>query len=305
MLLNQPWSLQAAHGSLSQALNAAGLLAPPALKAVRMGENAIFLDSARGIILRVGRSTRDYESWNQQLQLVTRLIAAGAPLNEPAPYQGLPNPIQAGSHTITTWTYELSTGAATSSDLGTALRRLHGVRTTRDVTEAGIPTWEPIERTTQRLHKLTAAGLLQPPQQTLLELVVESLRDSVPTWASCQPHCVLHADAHTGNLIRTARGPVLVDTDTLSWGPELWDTVPTFVSMKRFGLTAGAWAAYLEAAGIQNPHDLEPAVALRELDMLLWLWQQKGSSDAIDAELELRYHSLSETGEGCTQWTAF
>lgn len=305
--MTQPpsWTLSDAEGALRRFLKDSALTNADDLVSIRMGENAIFRDDEAGVIIRLGRSNRDLKSWQLQIKLVERLLGANASVNRPKSCYGLSNPFDVGGRPASSWEIVESVRAPTLSDLATALRSLHAVSPDVFVGECLLEDWHPFHRAQARLMQLQSDRLLDGSRAGVFLGLIEELKFPLTDWIEKQRSCVIHADAHLGNLVVADEGPVLLDTDTLCRGPELWDVVPTYVSTRRFGLTGQAWQGFLAEAGAPGASELVVPARLREIDMVLWLWQQRESGSEVDSELDLRYDSLHETGEVFTQWTAF
>ncbi len=104
---------------------------------------------------------------------------------------------------------------------------------------------------------------------------------------------ICHGDVHPGNVIQTARGPVLLDWDLLCAGPRAWDHAPLMTWTQRWGGESGIYESFAEGIGLALRGD-PLAEAIAELRLvaatLMRLRAAKSNPAAADeAALRLRY----------------
>ena len=75
-----------------------------------------------------------------------------------------------------------------------------------------------------------------------------------------------HGDVHPGNVLHTAKGPVLIDWDLLSVGPPEWDHAPLMTWTSRWGGESGVYEAFAHGYGLAV--DLEIAEAISKLRLV-------------------------------------
>ncbi|QSB06046.1 aminoglycoside phosphotransferase family protein [Natronoglycomyces albus] len=175
--------------------------------------NALFYLPAEGVVVRILRS----RTMTDRPAKVARLGQWLNHLGETAPairlWPEVPQPVVVGDHYATIWFYESpSEPQPTASDLGRTLKRWHSLRPPSGL----VPSWDPVTPARQRIADATR--------------LTSSVKRYLIDWCDrLQPHveelnrghiCLIHGDAHVGNLIRTRDGNVvLCDFDSTSMGP--------------------------------------------------------------------------------------
>jgi Ser/Thr protein kinase RdoA (MazF antagonist) len=104
---------------------------------------------------------------------------------------------------------------------------------------------------------------------------------------------VCHGDVHPGNVMQSAKGPVLLDWDLLCWGPPAWDHAPLLTWTQRWGGEQGIYEAFAEGYGCSMRDD-SIAEAIAELRLvaatLMRVRAARGDRSAADeAQSRLRY----------------
>jgi Ser/Thr protein kinase RdoA (MazF antagonist) len=184
---------------------------------------------------------RGREWVERELELVARLDERGLPVAAPTS-RVAPGPYEHGGFLVTLWDYvEHDPDAALDpAAAGTGLRRIH--EALAEVPSMGLAHYA-------RLHELTAlidSLALDRAERSVLARGLSAaaeVADSVE--APLQP---VHGDAHLGNVLRTAGGPVWSDFENACLGPRELDLA---------GLTIRGGEAGAEAATAYGEHDVE------------------------------------------------
>jgi Ser/Thr protein kinase RdoA (MazF antagonist) len=92
------------------------------------------------------------------------------------------------------------------------------------------------------------------------------------------PDSIVHGDAHPGNVVVTAQGPVLVDFDLAGVGLASWDLTVAIVHHRRFGMPSRTLSAALRAYGT-DPRGHPGFDTLARLQELLYLSLRTGAPD--------------------------
>ena len=147
------------------------------------------------------------ESAGHALAVAAHAAARGAPVTAPAAAVH-PGPHERGGVTVSFWGYVAAAGTVDARAAGAALRRFHDA-----VADAPLelPTYDPRDDVSY------VASLVGGPVAELLLAAVE--RIALPQ----VPLRPLHGDAHLGNVIPTATGPVWTDLEGPRAGPVEWD----------------------------------------------------------------------------------
>jgi hypothetical protein len=294
------WDVATARRIAADGCRAVGLPAA-GLTTTRMAKNAIFDVPGAGLVVRVSRHD------DGPAAAAARVAhAGGVAVLAPAVTE---RPLRVDGHSVTFW--PRCTPAGTSVDfewLGRTLRSLTeltpelaplvqrhlvgdaiaSIRTRATVIQQGRPTGDGHEREFRSLARVLTERLD----------LVESSIAVTPTG----PDVVVHGDAHSGNVLLTADGAlVLGDLDHVGFAPPGWDQVPVDVETRRFGRATGALALLHAGYGRDCRADpgYEDLVALRELKVSTWLID----IPTLGARRELRTRLASWASGGSTAWT--
>jgi hypothetical protein len=219
-------------------------------------------------VVTVGRTLRgDPLPWMQREVAVSQFLsAAGAPV---VPPWRDPGPHEALGLDVSLWRWlEPGTESMTPVAFGRLLRDLHDVLESYD---AELPTL---------VGPLTdIAAAVRTSDDRVLQDAAARLMPLALTW----PGRPLHGDAHTGNVLMTARlGPRWMDFEDVCTGPVEWDLASRT-------LTADYVAAY---PGEVDRDRLEDCRDLRSLQVLAAILtddiQDAGLYDEVTARLRRR-----------------
>jgi phosphotransferase family enzyme len=163
-------------------------------------------------------------------------------------WPGTDQPLQVGPYLVTVWDQIIETGAQpTPADLGAVLRAIHAVHQDEP---ADLPLWNVAGGMRRRITSST--GL---PDETLafLQSEADDIADSLTKLRDIPPLIppgVVHGDAHLGNLMVSADGPVICDFDSTSIGPREWDLTPAAVGSIRFNYPDDVHAGLVDTYGL-------------------------------------------------------
>lgn len=284
---------------LERACALAGLPAAGAVP-LRFGLNAVWRLDRVPVVVRIARDASRMTTARRELRAARWLADAGVPAIRPA--SGAPSqPLLADGHPVTFW--ELAEGPGpppAPADLARLLTALHAAP---GEPPGDIPPFDPLAPARRRA---AAAAWLGDTDRAFLLRACDQAGKDLAALGYELPAGIIHGDALTGNTVSSARGPLLIDFETVCRGPREWDLVPTAIGADRFGIPA---SAYREFAGIYGTdireHPGYPVLRrARELGQATWLALAAGTSTARRAEALLRIRSLRE-GDLSTRWTAF
>lgn len=298
-MTTEAWSVPDATRTAESALAAIGRPLGP-LTLLRLGENAIFRHSLAAVLVRVARPTTPVADVARTMQLAAILhgmaVRVGAPAldwaNEPVVTQNGP---------VSIWRYYQPVSGTTLDfhTFGATLRAIHQLQP-----PVAVPIWDPLASVARRLRTFETEGRIPEAWIDHLRSLAAAVRaglEAMPTRGTR----LLHADAHSGNVLTAADGLVLVDLDNMSTGPLEADFIPTLVQARRFKTPRSRYQALLKGYGYVDEIGLEhsPLVQVRELTMVSWLLQQYGLDSEKDAEMGKRVASLTDDlGGEAHQW---
>ena len=158
--------------------------------------------------------------------------------------------------------------------------------------EFAVLPFDPVGKIRQRLDRLKTKQTISTESQTLLEGAYDRVN---ATQAELQNsklgRGIIHGDAMPGNAIQRDGQMVMIDLDSVTFGPREWDLVPMAIAAKRFGQRGQArWREFLEGYGIDEGDlaELHAAKIIKQLSMTVYLCLSAGQSAAIDTEIARR-----------------
>ena len=218
-------------------------LADPVL--LRMGMNAIFVAGA--VILRVARPSAPGAA---AIELHEVLRSHDVPVTHPA----RSDVVQLGDVSVTCWERIVEVPVAVDwHAVGEIVRRVHGIP--RESLPASYPLASPSQLPWWDFDVLLA---------DVGDLIDASAREGIDAalarWDGWEARdrdegepraelVVCHGDVHPGNVMTTAKGPVLIDWDLLSSAPACWDHAPMMTWTDRWGGAPGVYEAFARGYG--------------------------------------------------------
>jgi len=246
------------------------------------------------VALTPGLSHRAHNGMAAARVLAAHRIPAVQPLSD------IPNPVNVQGYAVTFWEEITGAGTApTAHQLAGLLTRLHQLPTA----DIRLPVWNPVADLRSRISAMHG---WERGDLDFLAGRCDAVDAALTTLDYPLPTCVIHGDAHLGNLIPTPTGPVLCDLDTLCIGPREWDLVPLAVSQLRFGSTVNIHRQLVDAYGVDvTEWDGFPVLReIRELKLAVVGIPMSLVHPATGFELRLRLRSL-RTGQASTRWTPY
>lgn len=276
---------------------AAGLDARDA-ELLRFTTNAVFRLPASGAVVRIAGS----RALRHRVAKVVR-VATWLAEHDMATVRLLPNvpqPVEVGPHLATVWT-EVPTGGhrPTGRDLAAVLRTLHGLpRPPFD-----LPRWSPLDDVRRRLGD---AEELAPGDRAFLSDRCAELEQRLAELEFPLAECVVHGDAHLGNLIPSPAGPVLCDFDSTCVGPPEWDLTPIPAGLRRFGGSARTQRQLAAGYGfdVTGWPGFEVLRDVRELKLVTSVLPIMRSNPKVAAELRHRLASV-RSGDTSARWSRY
>ncbi|MEO3861339.1 aminoglycoside phosphotransferase family protein [Acrocarpospora sp. B8E8] len=256
--------------------------------------NAVFHLPQAHAVVRL-RQTGGSGEWKRRLSLAVEMTRwlhhHGFPTVTPLPVQ---QPITVGEWTATFWTYiavDEQSVAPSSSDLGALLRALHEL----PAPPVDLLATNPLG---SLLADLSRSDLTLPVgQHDWLREQGRRLLAEYESAALPLGQGMIHGDAHPGNLLASGGRYLMIDWDSISYGPRAQDLVPTLMGVLRFGRPPANWVALCDAYGVDPGIQDDSGVLLlcraRELRSLA-AYLRAADHPGVRAELDKRLSSLMD-----------
>jgi aminoglycoside phosphotransferase (APT) family kinase protein len=222
------------------------------------------------VVARVSTATatmRPGVAWlAREVAVAGHLASAGAPVVAPSA-ELPPGPHLHDGLALTFWTFaEERPDALDAGAAGRALRVCHEALTDFP---GELPEQAAFREARGILGRLAADGALAPADAGLLERAADRLEHRLAALAlPLQP---VHGDAHLGNVIATATGPLWNDWEDTFRAPVAWDLGCLHASARVFGRDADAVAAAQRGYGAAPaPEILDLLVEARAFQGSVW-----------------------------------
>ncbi|MGE4426741.1 MAG: phosphotransferase enzyme family protein [Solirubrobacteraceae bacterium] len=283
----RPWDREVASALVEAARRELGLGHAPA-RLLRLGTNASF--RVGDVVARVAPSGHPVEAAARELEIARWLEDRGVSAVRPA--ADAPAVVDDRVVTLWHWVDHDPRVVVDGRAFGELLRAFH--RATDDY-DRSLPPWPQWDLIGARIAGLRGNPAFRPAEADRLERVLGDLHVRIA--AAPADHRVIHGDAHPGNVIVGADGPVLLDFDLLCRGPRPWDLAPAALHVRRYG----GDPAWLEAAraGYGPPDDPTESlyVDLRELASAAWRFAAEDAPDPESRAPEVDARLAAFTGE--------
>ncbi|WP_187764750.1 phosphotransferase enzyme family protein [Saccharopolyspora spinosa] len=264
---------------------------------IRIVNNGVFLLRDQQVVVRLVLSPSfTYRAFNA-VEAARWLAVHGVPAVRLLP--GVEQPVQVGEHLATLWQYVPEAGPMPSgADLGELLRQMHS--------KPASPTfldWQPMADIRRRL---TDAVDTDPADHRFLEQRCDALEERLETLHFPLSRSVIHADAHLGNVIGGADGPLLCDLDSLCIGPPEWDLIPIAVGRLRMGHPPCWHDDLIRAYGFDITcwEGFPVLRELRELKITTGVLPILRSNPGVREQLHQRLRTIRD-GDLATQWVPY
>ncbi|RKE17464.1 phosphotransferase [Streptomyces sp. TLI_171] len=193
---------------------------------LRVDEVVVVHDSDRAalrllpcdVLVRVAPA-RDHAEASFEVEVARRLVGAGAPVAEPDPRVGARVHLRDG-FVLSFWTYYEPVGPAVApAEYADALVRHHAAL--RRVELAAPHFTDRVARALREVEDPQRSPELADADRQLLGSTLRDLGAAIGADRSGDQ--LLHGEPHQGNLLRTERGPLIVDLATCCRGPVEFD----------------------------------------------------------------------------------
>ena len=230
------------------------------------GSNVLIHLHPAPVVARVATTTamvRSGDAWlTREVAVAAHAAAAGAPVVSPTSEMP-PGPHHFSGLTMTFWTYvRQSSDPPDPQRAGHALRETH--EALRDFPDP-LPRMAVMRETEEIIERFAAEGTLDHHDAARLRSAAADARERVD--ALDLPVQTVHADAHLGNVINTAAGPLWGDFEDTCIAPVAWDLACLVTSGIAFGADPEPGRRALAAYG-DGPDDA--FVAARRLQGTVW-----------------------------------
>ncbi|HEX5114816.1 MAG TPA: aminoglycoside phosphotransferase family protein [Pseudonocardiaceae bacterium] len=266
-------------------------------KLLKFTANAVFR-LREPVVVRIAGSTALSHRAAKVVRVANWLAGHDVPAVRLLP--GVPQPVYVGPYQATLW-QAVPSGRhrPSAADLARLLKQLHGL----PLPTFDLPSWEPLDDVRRRLGD--AEGL-DPADRRFLEDRCAQLAERLATLDYPLTRCVVHGDAHLGNLIPSPQGPVLCDFDSTCLGPPEWDLTPIPVGLRRFGGSRRAARSFVREYGFDVTTWPGFAVLreVRELKLATSVLPILRSNPGVAPELRRRLDSV-RTGDTTAGWSRY
>ena len=197
---------------------------------------------------------RAHEALATELRVARFLAERGAPVTPPAPEAG-PDPHKVDGMLVTFWRYlEHERYRPETAEVGRALRRFHDAFAGYD---AELPSCDRLEELRRVLDDLRPSPHANAAELRELRRFVQELEPL----AGDRP---LHGDAHFGNVLWTAGGPLWGDLENVCRGPVEYDLAALLYRQ------AEGTAEAIDAYGPHDEATLAAALRLATAQLAVW-----------------------------------
>jgi hypothetical protein len=311
------------YSGLQKVCDEAGLDASRA-SFIKYTMNAVFRVGSHIVRLSTGEFAIDHAS--RGVSVAQMLEIAEAPTIRLARLR-VPQPIQSEGWVATVWDYvHASEMDPLPIDLASPLQNMHSLK----VMPGAFGQWDPIPRFRKRIDR--AANLSNKRAQEFAEWAKAEVGISAQEligWLREQcdrreeelrdiqwhlPSGVIHADAHTGNILLRGRptrpcadeSAILCDLDGVTCGPPEWDLTPTAHGAIRFGRSRRDYDAFADAYGFDiTMWEGWPTLrATRELQLTTSVIGDLAGRSGIAMQLAHRLRSMLSKNDA-ELWTRF
>jgi hypothetical protein len=287
--------------NLAEALAAVCVVAgldPAGAALLRCTNNAVFELATAPVVVRIVASNALRHRVDKVVRVATWLAEHDVPAVRLLP--GIVQPVAAGPYLATVWEAVPRGGKRPRGrDLARLLRRLHEL----PEPSFALPAWQPLDDVRRRIGE--ADGLDDADLAFLRDRCGE-VSDRLDALEFAQPPCLLHGDAHLGNLIPSPAGPVLCDFDSASLGPPEWDLTPLAVGVVRFGEPVGRYRELVRSYGFDVTRWEGFAVlrAVRELKLITSVLPILSSRPEVRPEFFRRLADVRR-GDDSARWARY
>jgi hypothetical protein len=238
------------------------------------------------VVARVPTTTgavRPGSAWlAREVAVAGHLAACGAPIVAPSADVD-PGPYEHDGLPVTLWEFADATGdAVDAAAAGRALRTCHEAL---EDFHGDLPEHAIFHEARAILAGRLAGGALEPEDAARVRRWEAALTEAIE--GLDVPMQALHGDAHLGNVIQTARGPLWNDWEDTFRGPRAWDLACLHAAARAFGQDAAPVAAAAMGYGDHG----DPAVLDLMIDARVYVglaWTLVSAPNRPDGEERVR-----------------
>jgi Ser/Thr protein kinase RdoA (MazF antagonist) len=248
---------------------------------VQHAANALFRLPRAGVMLRLSPQPVDH-----LVRVARELADAGVPVADLAP--GIEQAVAADGWWATAWTlHPALPDRLPAADLAGPLASLHTARL------ADLPGWDLLGAIRAFLAPLAATdsawsrahlGQAMPDLIDRLLARADEIERELATATWTLPLGTVHGDAHTGNLLRTTSGRVLLcDLDTVAHGPLEADLAPVAHGATRMGRDRDDYRRFADRYGFDllDAPAWPPLKRLRDLQLAVYMLPRPPAGDEL------------------------
>nr|WP_055509970.1 aminoglycoside phosphotransferase family protein [Nonomuraea pusilla] len=238
---------------------------------MRLGENALYRLASAPVVVRIARHVDLLPDVRKEVAVARWLETAGFPGARLFP--DCPQTAVHDGRVVTFWRYIDGDGPAPGfADLAAALKELHALPKPVHLV---LPLFDPLARVEGRLDSATT---IDEKDLAFLRGRLHDLYAEYNALTFALPQGHIHGDAHRGNLLRRAGGPVvLLDYEAFAFGPREWDLCTGMgIPHKGFrGVGDDEYAQAVDAYGfdVTDWEGFHTLRQVREITMTTWLMQ--------------------------------
>ncbi|MDQ3405983.1 MAG: aminoglycoside phosphotransferase family protein [Actinomycetota bacterium] len=264
---------------------------------LRFTNNAVFELASAPIVVRIVGSVALRYRVRKVVGVAQWLAAHDIPAVRLVP--GFEQPVLVGDYAATVWVAVPPVeGKPRPADLARLLRLVH-----RLPPPDGLPVWDPLDDVRRRIGE--AEGL-DDDDGSFLRGRCDEIERKLAALDFPLTAGFVHGDAHLGNLILSAQGPLLCDFDSSCVGPPEWDLTPFAVGVRRFGEPVADYAELVSGYGfdVTRWDGFSVLRELRELKLITSVLPIMNSSPVVRPEL-LRRLRDARAGDLSARWTRY
>ena len=222
--------------------------------------------------------------WVESALSLSEFLATGGAAVAPPSDLLPPGPHEREGLVVSFWRY-VENDPEAPLDAEAAGRSLAAIHELARSYTGDLPRFWPPREVEQLAARPQLAPVLGRADVALVRRRLDVVLATVPTGGDD----VLHGDAHVGNCLRTADGPVWIDFDGACRGPLDWDAASMLMRAHFFGSHRESEVAYAAAFGDRyTEKELAPFVELRALLTVTWLALLAARRPELAPELEPR-----------------
>ncbi|MFF9547975.1 phosphotransferase enzyme family protein [Streptomyces albidoflavus] len=281
-----------------RAATSAGLRLTASPEALRLAENETWRLPGLGVA-RVARAGQE-DAAAREVRVARWLADHEIPAVRPLPVD---QPVTTGDGRPVTFWEELPEHQQGSlAEVATLVRRLHQLPA--PPAELGLRPLDPFVRVEERID---AATTLPAEDRRWLRDHYAAVQAAWAELPEGMPHRAIHGDAWPGNLVATARGPLVMDLERFALGPPEWDLLSVAIRTTTTGVSTEAeYAEYVTAYGwdVREWEGYETIARARELRMVTYAAQHAARDPAWAEEAQHRVDCVrGRRGPRPWRWT--